>query len=156
MLERLTPLFRLACIVLAVLLLFQVARLVSRRNAFAQISVGSAGYTAPKNDSGTNKPAPPVPPAITARVEKIKESQILGQVMRPPPMALIGIAGPDVLLRGPNGQTGMIRVGEELGGVKLVQVGVNRIVVEHEGQQKELMLFEGFGSDSLLGKEKSK
>ena len=156
MLERLNPIFKLISIVLAALVLFQVSRLVSRRNAFAQINASAAGFTQKKADSSTNKPPANVPPEITARVEKIKESQVLGQVMRPPPMALIGIAGPDVLLRGPNGQTGMVREGESLGGVKIIRIGVNRVLVEHEGQTKELMLFEGFGSESLLEKEKSK
>lgn len=154
MLERLNPILRLVCILLAGLVLFQMSRLVTRRNAFAQISMGSAGYTPSKAAASTNKPPATVPPEITARVEKIKETQVLGQIMRPPPMALIGIAGPDVLLRGPNGQTGIIREGETLGGVKVLRIGVNRVLVEHEGQQKELMLFEGFGGESLLGKEK--
>lgn len=156
MLERLNPILRLVSVVLAGLVLFQVSRMVSRRSAFAQISANSAGFSQKKSNSSTNKPPANVPPEITARVEKIKESQVLGQIMRPPPMALIGIAGPDVLLRGPNGQTGMVREGESLGDVKIIRIGVNRVLVEHEGQTKELMLFEGFGSESLLEKEKSK
>jgi hypothetical protein len=159
MLERLTLLFRFVCILLAGLILFQVARLVARRNAYAQIGVGSRMAVSTKTDSATNKPGATkvqVPPEIAARVEKIKESQVLGMVVRPPPMALLGIAGADVILRGPNGQMGIIRVGEELGGVKLLQVGLNRILVLHEGKTNELILFEGIGSETLLGKEKSK
>ena len=159
MLERLTPIFRLVCILLAGVILFQVSRLIARRNTFAQISAGPGLAVSPKAESTTNKPASgPVqaPPEIAARVEKIKESQVLGMIMRPPPMALIGIAGPDVILRGPTGQMGIIRVGEELGGVKLLQIGVNRALVLHEGKTNELTLFQGFGSESLLRKEKSK
>jgi hypothetical protein len=155
--ERLTPVFRLVCIVLAGLILLQVSRLMARRNSFAAIGAGPKMAVSAKVDASTNKPGPvPVPPEIEARVEKIKESQVLGMVMRPPPMALLGIAGPDVILRGPNGQMGMIRVGEELGGVKLLKVGVNRVLVLHEGKTNELTLFRGFGGESLLGKEKSK
>jgi hypothetical protein len=180
MLERLTPILRLVCIVLAGLILFQVSRLVARRNTFAQINVGSGlpasaraatpkteapKAEAPKTEPSTNKPpssrsqkppGPQVPPEIAARVEKIKESQVLGMIMRPPPMALLGIAGADVILRGPNGQMGIVRVGEELGGVKLLQVGVNRVLVLHEGNTNELILFEGIGGEPLLRKEKSK
>ncbi len=76
-------------------------------------------------------------------------------IVRPLPMALLGIAGKDVFLRAPNGQTGLLREGEELGGVKLVRIGTNRVVVEHEQQQKELMVFSGFGSDTLLPKGKT-
>ncbi len=169
MLERLTPIFRLACILLAGLILFQLSRLVARRNTFAQISVGSDLVVSTTTDITTNKastgspsttrpvPVPvQVPPDIAARVEKIKESQVLGMVMRPPPMALLGIAGADAILRGPNGEMGVIRKGEELGGVKLLEIGINRVLVQHDGKTNELVLFGGIGSESLLGKEKAK
>jgi hypothetical protein len=94
-----------------------------------------------------------LPPDVQATVDKIRQSQLLGPDIKPPPMALLGIAGKDVFLRGPNGQTGIIRVGEEVGGAKLLRVGTNRVLVEHEGQQKELMIFEGFGSETLLEKK---
>jgi hypothetical protein len=67
-------------------------------------------------------------------------------------MALLGIAGKDAFVRAPNGQTGLLKEGEELGGLKLLKIGTNRILVEHEQQKKELLLFSGFGSDSLLPK----
>ena len=86
-------------------------------------------------------------------VDKIKQSQLFGPEVKPPPMALLGIAGKDVFLRGPNGQTGIIREGEELGGAKLIRVGTNRVIVEHEGREQELMIFEGFGSETLLQKK---
>ena len=54
----------------------------------------------------------------------------------------------------PNGQTGLIREGEELGGIKLLRIGTNRVLIEHEGQKKELLMFEGFGGQNLLPKEK--
>jgi hypothetical protein len=45
-----------------------------------------------------------------------------------------------------------LREGEETNGVKLIRIGTNRVLIEHEGQQKELTLFSGFGSESLLPK----
>jgi hypothetical protein len=157
MLDRLTPILRIVVILLAALLLMQLGRLMARRNSFAQINVGGTMAVSTNTVSSTNNPGPTtVPPEIAARVEKIKESQVLGMIVKPPPMALIGIAGSDVILRGPNGQTGIVRVGEELGGVKLLEIGVNRVLVLHEGKTNELILFQGFGSQSLLGKEKSK
>lgn len=101
---------------------------------------------------GPARPGAGLPPVVQARVEHITQSEILAPIMRPLPMALLGIAGPDVFLRAPNGQTGLLREGEELGGVKLLQVDTNRVLIEHEGQKKELMLFAGFGSESLLPK----
>ena len=51
------------------------------------------------------------------------------------------------------GQTGLVREGEEFGTLKVLRIGTNRVLVEHEGQKKELILFSGFGSETLLPKE---
>jgi len=100
--------------------------------------------------------APELAPAIQARVDRITQSEIFGTVIRPLPMALLGIAGNNALLRAPNGQTGLIKEGEELGGVKLLRIGTNRVLIEHEQQEKELTLFSGFGSETLMPKVKGK
>jgi hypothetical protein len=96
--------------------------------------------------------APELPPAVQARLQRITESGILGMMMRPPPMALLGIAGNHVLFRAPNGQTGLLQAGGEMGGVKLLSIGTNRVLVEENGEKKELSIFEGFGGASLLPK----
>src|SRR5581483_9635460 len=96
---------------------------------------------------------PVLPPPVQARIDRVIDSEILAPVMRPMPMALFGIAGKDVFFRAPNGQTGLIKEGEELGGVKLIRVGLNRVLVEEQGQQKELTIFAGLGSESLLSKQ---
>jgi hypothetical protein len=69
-------------------------------------------------------------------------------------MALLGIAGKDAFIRTPNGQTGLMREGDELGGLKLLRIGTNRVLVEHEQQQSELNIFSGIGSEPLIGKDK--
>jgi hypothetical protein len=153
MLERYNPVFRIVCLVLAALILVQLSRLVRPRGqVFAAFRPGQLEFTSKSAAVETNA----VSAEILARVEKIKSSQILGQVItRPPAMpALIGIAGSDVFIRAPNGQTGLVQAGEEFGGVKLLRVGVNRVLIQYEGKTNELTLFEGFGSESLLGKEK--
>jgi len=160
MLERLAkwrPALRLACLALAALAVLQLAQLARGWNAVARIEVPLARSDRASTNSVVAANADPVAlsPQISARIEKIKNSQILGMIMRPPPMALIGIAGQDVLLRAPSGQTGVIRVGEELGGIKLLQIGTNRVLIEHAGRKQELMLFNGFGGESLLEKEKT-
>ena len=48
--------------------------------------------------------------------------------------------------------SGLLREGETLGDVKLLRIGTNRVLIEQQGQQKELTIFEGMGSDSLLPK----
>ena len=93
-----------------------------------------------------------LPASIQARVDRIIESELLGPVMHPLPMALLGIAGDVAFLRGPNGQTGLVKAGDKLGELKLVQIGVNRVLVEEDGQKKELTIFNGYGSESLITK----
>ena len=174
MFDRLTPILKGACVLLALLLLYQISRAAFRKDPLADLNISalasqtSAGpaFVVPASSGqrkGTNSPPPretkkqpDFPAAIQARIDRITQSEIFGAVPRPMPMALLGIAGKDVFLRAPNGQTGLIREGEELGGVKLLRIGMNRVLVEQDGQEKELMLFLGFGSESLLPKgEKS-
>ncbi len=89
-------------------------------------------------------------PAMQTRISKIVDSEILGPVIRPLPMALLGIAGEFAFLRSPSGQTGLVKEGDSLGELKLLRIGINRVLVEQNGQKEELMIFSGFGGDSLL------
>ena len=93
-----------------------------------------------------------LPAEIQARVDRITESEILGPVMHPMPMALLGIAGNVAFLRSPIGQTGLVKEGEDLGDIKLLRIGVNRVLIEQNGEKKELMIFAGLGGESLLPK----
>jgi hypothetical protein len=93
-----------------------------------------------------------VPPAIQAQISKITASEILGPVIHPLPMVLMGIAGDVAFLRSPGGQTGLVKVGDSLGEIKLLRIGINRVLVELDGQQQELMIFSGYGGESLLSK----
>ena len=94
-----------------------------------------------------------LPPEAQARVDKIIDSEILGPVIRPMPLALIGIADQEAFIRAVTGQTGPVKVGGELGGIKLLRIGINRVLVEQDGEKKELTLFGGLGGESLLPKE---
>lgn len=104
----------------------------------------------PGGPRGGRSTTPPPPPTVQKRIDHIVQNQLLGPIIRPPPMALLGIAGPDVLLRGPQGQSGLLRVGEDLGGIHLVRIGTNRVLVRENGELKELTLFGGMGGESLL------
>jgi len=167
MLERSEMVLKVACLVLTALLLYQCSRFVMRRDSLAHLTIPALPSLSAISDSQTGekttnsvsrgesqKPATNLPPAISARIDRITQSEILGPVIRPLPMALLGIAGLDAFLRAPSGQTGLLKEGEELGGVKLLRIGTNRVLIEHEGQQKELSVFSGFGSETLLPKEK--
>jgi hypothetical protein len=167
MLERSEMVLKVACLVLTALLLYQCSRFVIRRDSLARLTIPALPSLPASSDTqtggkGTNsvpriesqKPATNLPPAISARIDRITQSEILGPIIRPLPMALLGIAGQDAFLRAPNGQTGLLKEGEELAGVKMLRIGTNRVLIEHEGQQKELSVFSGFGSETLLPKQK--
>jgi hypothetical protein len=115
-----------------------------------------AGKIGPGGRPDTGKKGPDVPPAVKSRIERITQSEILAPVMHPMPMALLGIAGDQAFLRSPEGQTGMIKEGAELGSIKLLKVGTNRVLVEEKGEKKELTIFSGFGGESLMPAEDKK
>ena len=102
---------------------------------------------------GGGKPAD-LAPEIKARVDRIYESELFGMIMRPQPMALQGIMGNSAILRTPSGQTGLVKEGDSLGELKLLRIGINRVLVEQDGKKSELTIFEGFGGVSLMPKDK--
>src|SRR5258708_4199534 len=108
------------------------------------------------NHAGTAKKGPDMPPEVKARVERITQSEILGQVIRPMPMALLGIAGQTAFLRSPDGQTGLVKEGGQVGTIKLLRIGTNRVLIELDGQNKELTMFAGIGGETLLPKDAPK
>ena len=171
MLERLQPILRIVSLLLAGLVIYQLSQIVAKKDplenlgltaTFAALSTADAPAATPGTNTvrGTNaapsresaKKQTDVPATVQTRIDRITQSEILGPIVRPLPMALIGIAGKDVLLRTATGQTGLLREGEELGGVKLLRIGTNRVLVEHEKQQKELTVFSGVGGETLLPK----
>jgi hypothetical protein len=91
-----------------------------------------------------------LPPQVQAQVDRIIDSEIFGALMRPMPLALLGIADQEAFIQATNGQTGPLKVGGEMGGVKLLRIGVNRVLVEQGGEKSELTLFGGIGGESLM------
>jgi hypothetical protein len=164
--ERFGSIMKIVCLGLSVLILWQLWRItIPKKLDFHIPTVEAAAPSQSKSPlqkqetNSTSQAAalqkqPDLPSAIKERVDRVTDSEILGPVVRPLPMALLGIAGADVFFRAPNGQTGLLREGEELGGIKLLRVGTNRILIEQDGKKKELMIFSGFGSETLISKEK--
>jgi hypothetical protein len=91
-----------------------------------------------------------LPPEVQSRVDKIIDSEFFGPVIRPMPMALIGIAEEQAFIQATNGQTGPVKLGGEMAGIKLLRIGVNRVLVEADGEKKELTIFGGLGGESLM------
>jgi hypothetical protein len=112
-----------------------------------------AGRMAMPSRGGRGAKLDNLPPAIQAQITKIIDSEMLGPVPHPLPMALMGIAGDVAFLRSPSGQTGVVKIGDTLGEIKLVRIGTNRVLVEQDGEQKELTIFDGYGGTSLLEKQ---
>jgi hypothetical protein len=168
--DRAESVLRIVCLALAGLILLQLASGAARRNPLARVQVPKipaaqvSNTLAPAPHASTNSPpgkaasqtATNLPATIQARVTRISESEILGPVPRPPVIqaALLGIAGQDAFMRASTGKTKLVRVGENFDGLKLLQIGTNRVVIEEDGRKRELTVFSGFGSESLLSKEK--
>ena len=125
-------------------------------NSAAVAQKSPAKGTGPGGRPDTGKKGPDVPPAMKARIDRITQSEILAPVMRPMPMALLGIAGDQALIRSPEGQSGLVKEGKELGTIKLLKIGTNRVLIEEKGEKKELTIFSGFGGESLMPKEEKK
>jgi hypothetical protein len=121
----------------------------SGKGTNANARAGMAMPGGPFGGPGMQKP-PDLPPAVLARVDRLVDSELLGPVFHPMPTGLLGIVGDVAFLRAPSGQTGMVKEGDSLGAIKLVRIGINRVLVEEDGQKKELTIFEGFGGQSLL------
>jgi hypothetical protein len=181
MLDRLESISRLLCIGLGALLFLQLVNAVLHGDPLGRATIpelptlpapAPTATPAPAASVKTNSPlavkttgphsGPPqpmpgkktdLPPAVQARLDVVVESEILGPFIRPMPMALLGIAGDDAFLRAPDGQTGMVKEGTNLGAIKLLRIGTNRVLVEENGEKKELTLFAGMGGESLLPPE---
>jgi hypothetical protein len=111
----------------------------------------AAAATTPPPSPST--PAPPAPDRYTT----IESSGILGAMPQgPPPPALLGLAGAYAIIRAPEGQTDLVAEGGTLGTVKVIKIGINRVLIEHKGKVEELSIFEGLGGQPLVpGKEAS-
>ena len=107
----------------------------------------------PGMHAGPNK-MPELPPVPAGRLNKIIVSEIFAPMMHPQPSDLIGIAGDYAFLRSSSGAMGMVKEGDSLGGLKLLKVGINRVLIEEDGEKKELMIFSGFGSETLMPQHK--
>lgn len=96
------------------------------------------------------RPPQPLPAASQTRIDRITSSEMLAPVFRPPPMALLGIAGHHAFIRTPSGQPALLKEGATSDGIKLLRLGTNRVLIEQAGEKKELIIFNGLGSASLL------
>ncbi len=162
--ESLVRLLRLLALILACIIGWQAFTLLTSAEEGPEMRLvdtapGSSTESqvevpvAASDDEGAKKrPQPAFPP----RFEIIVTSGILGkapQAPKPKPL-LIGVIGERAMLRAPDGREDLVREGEELGGVKVVKIATNRVLIEFEGKKQELTVYSGMGSPSLLAEEK--
>lgn len=165
MVERLVPILKGACglaLLVAVLQLIGLRHFRDPLSDFQMPKLPSA--TAPDRSDAvetpggpTNRPGskPPrqradLPAPVRDRIDRVVRSGMFGPPPRTVPIALLGVAGDEAFLRVTNGATGRLGVGETLGGVTVLRITTNRVLIEHGGETNELTLFSGMGSDSLL------
>ncbi|MCP5515892.1 MAG: hypothetical protein H7A45_01385 [Verrucomicrobiales bacterium] len=173
--DRWEPILKLACALLAGLLLFQLAGLTRSSDPLQGVDLPNLAALrvsshppppdeADEPDTGRppgrptglppgfpgGAPPEPLPTNIQNQVDTILQSEILGRLPRPQPLMFLGLAGQHAFLQTPSGQSGIAAEGEEIGGVKVLRIGANRVLVEVEGKPQELVLFPGLPGESLM------
>ncbi|MBN2490882.1 MAG: hypothetical protein JXQ29_08540 [Planctomycetes bacterium] len=133
----------LACAVLALLVAIHLAGLVFGSGSASGVQALDGGAVGAAAGAGGEAGANELPHAFGP----IAERQLFGAAAPPTahPVVLEGIAHDWVFLRSPRGRAGLVRVGESLDGVKVLELGWNRVVVEVEGERKELVMHQGLG-----------
>jgi hypothetical protein len=155
--ERLTLVLKAVSLGLAALVAFQAYGLVTEADPLEDLDL-EALAAASRDGARQAAEVPPAAasPALPEKHGAVASSGVLGAVPKaPPPPALLGLAGKYAILRAPGGQTDLVAEGGEIGGVKLIRIGVNRVLVEHQGKVEELSIFSGLGGAPLAtpGKE---
>lgn len=162
MLEKLTIAFKSLAIVLCILALLPLVQMIFRKLPLEDVQPVTLSTSKETHSTDVQKSADnskpgkpdsktkPLPTEIAQRSKRLESSGIFGRTPKPPPMALIGIVDPYAILQTPDGQTGKVKEGETLRGVKVLRVGANRVLVEHDGNTSELSIFSGIGSETLM------
>ena len=83
--------------------------------------------------------------------QKRRDTHVAWQARQP---ELLGLAGKYAIIKTPGGPTDLVAEGGELAGVKLLRIGLNRVLVEYQGKTHELTIFSGLGSTPLLAPSK--
>lgn len=164
MLERSVPYLKLVAALLGLLVLYQLVSIPMGGTPLPSTEVdviasdggteSNEGNEEEDQGAGRGRGRGNVPPEVEERAQELISSEVFGEKPQPRPLMLFGIAGDSVFLGTPSGQTGRVKEGEELGGVKVVRIGSNRVLVEHNGEEKELTIFKGLGGESLLSNKK--
>ena len=66
---------------------------------------------------------------------------------------LTGIGSDYAFIQAPSGKTDIVKEGGEVGGVKVLKIGTNRVLVEYQGKTMELTIHWGLGGEKLTAPE---
>ena len=146
--HRYLPWIKGLCALLGLVILIQLGKAFGGANPLKGVSAPTPWDSSPPAKD-SNSEAPPASIELQACLQHLERSGALGRTPGPAPLALFGFAGNSAMLSLPNGQTVMVAEGEERDGVKVLKIDTNRVLLMHEGQQMELTLFSGLGSESL-------
>ena len=89
---------------------------------------------------------------VKTSIEIMKRSGLFGSPPKPRPSTLIGIAGDMAIIQTGSGGTKAMSVDETFQNVKLLKLDTNRALIEENGKTRELTLYSGMGSESLIDK----
>lgn len=90
---------------------------------------------------------------VKVAVTIIKKSGVFGSPPKPRPSSLIGIAENVAFIQTPSGSVQGIEIGQTIQNVKVIKIDTNRVLIEENGKQRELTIYSGMGSETLIGKE---
>ena len=124
----------------------------SRPTDEQKVTPDEAKQPAKKKAQKNNREETSSSPSFPKRYEVVATSGILGKAptQKPAPPALVGVLGKYAIIRAPDGKEDLVSEGGEFGGVKVIKISTNRVLIEFEAQQKELTVYAGMGSASLL------
>ena len=161
--DRWTSILKLATLLLSCLVLWQGSELfgtsdraVDLEADLSSLALEIARAEKPFVGDSTNAPKPI--PDHFVELAKAGAFGLKPAAKTPPPPAepsLGGIAGSVAFIKMPSGMTRAFAVGDEHDGLRLTKVGVNRVLIEKEEKTRELTVFSGFGSESLLSNDRA-
>lgn len=136
---------------LGLIVLLQAIQFLKAPNPLQDARIPEPIRSASANNDNNQGPKPPPEDSneLKACLNHLERSGILGRTPGPQPLVLVGFAGSSAILQLPNGQTVLLAEGEERDGVKVIKTDTNRVLVEQDGQERELTQFSGIGSESL-------
>ncbi len=135
---------------LGLIVVLQCFQLLRNDNPLKDARVPEPIRSSANNDKSSSNQPSEDSIELKACLAHLERSGILGRTPGPQPLVLIGFAGSSAMLQLPNGRTVLLAEGEEQDGIKVITTDTNRVLVEQDGQPKELTLFSGIGSESLM------